>query len=82
MHPIEHAWSAFNSVIEEVHELHARGGSNLEIADSLKHADELLRIIEEEAQLQAIEMPPGARYALLQMRVRIQEARVNFTVNH
>jgi hypothetical protein len=79
---IERAWSAFNLAIEEVRALHARGGPNLEIADLLQHAGELLDIIDEEAQLQAIETPAEAKNALLQMRERIQDARRKLTIVH
>ena len=71
MNTIENAWAAFIAAIDEARDLHERGADADELAGLLRHARELLDIIEAEVAEQAIAMPPEAGVVLAQLRERL-----------
>jgi ElaB/YqjD/DUF883 family membrane-anchored ribosome-binding protein len=73
MSTIEQAWTAFMSAIDEARELHRGGAHAGELAELMRHARELLDIIEAEAAEQSIAMPPKAGAVLDQMRDRLSQ---------
>lgn len=72
MSTIEKAWTAFMAAIAEARDLHDRGGSDLEIADLLRHAHELIEIIEDEIAITPIAIPGAAGAVLAQLRGRLK----------
>ena len=58
--------------LEEARDLQERGPSADELSELLRHARELLDIIEAESAEQAITMPSDARAVLAQLRGRLE----------
>ncbi len=72
MNTIEHAWTAFMIAIDEARDLHARGADASELSELLRHARELLDIIEAEIATNQIDVPAGAAIEVLaQLRGRL-----------
>jgi hypothetical protein len=73
MSTIAAAWDAFMRAPEEVRDLQERGGTSAnEPTELLRHARELLDIIEAESAEQSISIPSDARAVLAQLRGRLQ----------
>jgi len=72
MSTIESACLAFMAAIDEARTLHERGVSGSELADLLRHARELLEIIEAEIVEHPIAIPNAGREVLTQLRERLQ----------
>ena len=66
------AWNALMRALEEARDLHQRGASANELAELLRHARELLAIIEGKVAEQAITMPSDARAVLARLRGRLE----------
>ena len=83
MSTIESAWTAFTTAIAEARELHQRG-SDAEVAELLRHARELLDIIEAELAEHVIEIPGAAGAVLTQLRGRLRslERDVSTPIRH
>ena len=60
------------AAIAEARDLHARGGDDVELANLLRHARELVDIIEEEITATPIAIPGAAGAVLAQLRGRLQ----------
>ncbi len=73
MNTIERAWSAFMTAIDEARAMHARGDDGPELSSLLRHADELLDILEEEFAAQSIAIPGAAGAVLAQLRGRLKQ---------
>jgi hypothetical protein len=71
MNKIERTWFAFMAAIDEARDLHQRGAGASELADLLRHARELLDIIETEVAAQSIAIPDNARGVLARLRGRL-----------
>jgi hypothetical protein len=71
MNTIERAWAAFMAAIDEARGLHESGANPTEFAELLRHARELLDILEEEAAAQSIAIPADAHAVLDQLRSRL-----------
>lgn len=71
MSTIERAWTAFMVAIDEARDLHERGADADELAMLLRHARELLDIIEDEIVTQPIAIPGAAGAVLTQLRGRL-----------
>ena len=79
MNAIEHAWTAFMAAIDEARDLNERGAGATELPELLRHARELLDIVESETTEQLITIPNDARAVLAQLRGRLGnlESQVN-----
>jgi hypothetical protein len=73
MNTIERAWAAFLAAIDEARKLNQRAVPSAELAELLRHARELLDVIEAEVAEQRIAVPREAAAALDQMRNRLIE---------
>ena len=71
MSAIEHAWCAFMAAVDEARDLHQCGAGASELADLMRHARELLDIIETEVAAQSITIPTDAREVLAWLRDRL-----------
>jgi hypothetical protein len=72
MSTIAAAWYAFMRALDEARDLQERGASANELSELLRHARELLDIIDGEVAEQAITMPSDARAVLAQLRGRLE----------
>ena len=72
MSTIESAWTAFTAAIAEAGDLCKRGDSDTELANLLRHARELLDIIEAEIAEHPIAIPSAGGAMLTQLRGRLQ----------
>jgi hypothetical protein len=72
MSTIEMAWDAFTRAIEEAREVHARGDDPIDLANLIRHARELLDIIEEEIAANPIAIPGAAGAVLAHLRGRLE----------
>jgi len=69
MTTITRAWEAFQAAVAEALALHASKGSVAEIHDLLRHARELLDIIEEEIALESsTDLPASVRGGISDLR--------------
>jgi hypothetical protein len=80
MNTLANAWDAFLRAIEEARTLQERGGNQFAIAELVRHARELLDIVDEELADQLMELPLAARNALMQMREKVQRLERDLTV--
>ncbi len=71
MSTVADAWDAFMRALAETSELHRRGADARTIADLLRHARELLDIIDEEIADGTPQTVADARAVLAQLRGRL-----------
>ena len=77
MSAIANAWDAFMRQLDEARDLHERGASANDLSELLRHARELLDIIEAEAAEQAIVIQSDARAALARLRGRLESLELD-----
>jgi hypothetical protein len=72
MSTIARAWDAFIQALDEAQQLRAKNADVGRIFDLVRHARELLDIIEQELALESVDLPGDARVGLAQLRQRVQ----------
>lgn len=72
MSTVADAWGAFMRSLEEAQDLHQRGANAHTIADLVRHARELLDIIDEEIADGTPQTVVDARAVLTQLRGRLE----------
>jgi hypothetical protein len=72
MSTLARAWDGFMQALAETSELQRRGADASTLAELLRHARELLDIIEGELSDQSITIPSDARAVLAQLRGRLE----------
>jgi hypothetical protein len=72
MSHLARAWDAFTQAIIDARHMHERGAEAFVVADLIRHAHELLDIIEEEIAAQPIAIPGAAGAVLTQLRGRLK----------
>jgi hypothetical protein len=72
MSTVADAWDAFMRALAEAQDLHHRGAEAHTIADLLRHARELLDIIDEEIADGTPQTTADARAVLAQLRGRLE----------
>ena len=72
MNTVAAAWDAFMQALAETSDLHRRGADAHTIADLLRHARELLDIIDDEIADGTPQTVAGARAVLAELRGRLE----------
>ena len=72
MSTLAHAWGAFMRTLEDARDLQERGADAYAFIDLLRHARDLLDIIEEETAAGSIKTVNEARAVLAQLRGRLK----------
>jgi len=68
--------------VAEAKHLHASGGSAATIGDLLRHARELLQIIEEEIALNGLSVPAEVRSGLEHLRAQLTAVESGLVTRH
>ena len=72
MSAVANAWFAFIRALEDARDLQERGANPTEFTELLRHARELLDILEEEVAAQSIVIPHATRGVLTHLRRRLE----------
>jgi hypothetical protein len=82
MTAIENAWRAFLAAIEEAKASHAAGASTTVVRELLRHARELLEIIDDEIALNGMRIPAEVRNGLEHLRAQLTAAENGLVTRH
>jgi hypothetical protein len=75
------AWEAFISALAEARALHRSGASVTDLVELMRHADELLDIIDEELSMQPWTVPAVQQATLNGLRAEVQSVRRGMASN-